>query len=47
MELVKQTYGSVELKKYISFEEISKLLNNFEKEKSPKTQIILKIREKR
>lgn len=43
----KTTYGTVELNQYISFEEISKLINNFEKAKSPKPQIILKVRDKK
>ena len=43
----KTTYGEVELTPYISFEEISNLINNFEKAKAPKPQIILKIRDKK
>ncbi len=43
----KTTYGTVELNQYISFEEISKLINDFEKAKSPKPQIILKVRDKK
>lgn len=43
----KTTYGTVELNQYISFEEISKLVNNFEKAKSPKPQIILKVKDKK
>ena len=42
----KTTYGEVELNANISFEEISKLINDFEKSKSPKPQILLKIRDK-
>ena len=43
----KTTYGEVELNPYISSEEISKLINNFEKSKSPKPQILLKVRDKK
>ena len=43
----KTTYGEVELNPYISFEEISKLINDFEKSKSPKPQILLKVRDKK
>lgn len=43
----KTTYGEVELNPYMSFEEISKLINNFEKSKLPKPQIILKVRDKK
>lgn len=41
------TYGTVELNQYISFEEIFKLINDFEKAKLPKPQIILKVRDKK
>lgn len=43
----KTTYGEVELNSNISFEEISKLINNFEKAEAPKPQIILKVRDKK
>lgn len=42
----KTTYGTVELNQYISFEDISKLINDFEKAKLPKPQILLKVRDK-
>ena len=43
----KTTYGEVELNSNISFGEISKLINDFEKAKSPKPQILLKVRDKK
>ena len=42
----KTTYGEVELNSNISFEEISKLINDFDKAKLPKPQILLKVRDK-
>lgn len=43
----KTTYGEVELTPYISFEEISKLINDFDKAKTPKPQILLRVRDKK
>ena len=42
----KTTYGEVVLNSNISFKEISKLINDFEKAKFPKPQILLKVKDK-
>ena len=42
----KDIQGKVELNQYISFEDISKLINDFEKTKLPKPQILLKVIDK-
>lgn len=42
----KTTYGEVVLNSNISFKEISKLINDFEKAKFPKPQILLKFKDK-
>lgn len=42
----KTTYGEVVLNSNISFKEISKLINDFEKAKFPEPQILLKVKDK-